>query len=464
MKLTCLQNSAYLNYTSYMQLFLGWLLVIAVAGTALGPTVNQLRRGKLDLFEIRHGFCLYYACALSFSFIPVLVRGEASFLGPQFPQEFAYYIMALILSWWGIICFHLGFSACSRSLLVPSALLRPWSRSRLSFSIGACSMGGYIGIAVWLSKYDWNLASAQLAWRGDGMKEAGYLTFLASKVPLISALLLVGDRIGKRGLRWIDWVFLIVTLIPTFLLGFRSLFILPIVSLLAVWNYAVRPIRMMSIVIYCILLAAASVVYDSSRNFAVVADVSFSDYIYIDLADSFGALTLIERVKGVEIVAAEIEKLRVTSEFRYFVPGVFELTTIVIPRAIWKGKPLSSGEVFTTYFFGEKFKVERNAPDRDVWGGISPTAVGDFYWHAGITGVTVGLFCLGWIFRIVGNTLNRYRRTPSVIVAYAIVLPNAIGMTESVQGYSNSLLLTLGVGVMVLILLSSQHRALKNCS
>ena len=441
-----------------MQMLLGWVLVVAVGGTALAPTVHQLWRGKLDPFEIRHWFCSLYACALSFSFIPVLVRGTASFLGPQFPQEFGYYLAALALAWWGIICFHLGFRACSRSVPLPNTLLQPWSRFGLSFGIGACILIGYIGIAVWLSKYNWNLAAAQLAWRGDGMKGAGYLTFLASKVPVIGALVAVAAQVGRRGLRWIDWLVVVVALIPTTLLGFRALFILPVISLLAVWHYAIRPIRMTRLVGCCALIASASLAYDTGRNFAEVEDIGFVEFMTSNVTERGGVLRLVERIKGVEIVAAEIETLSITGEYRYFGPGVIELATIAIPSAVWDGKPLSSGEVFTTYFFGEKFRVERNAPDREVWGGISPTVVGEFYWHAGILGVTIGLLCLGWLFRLVGNTFRRYRSAPAVIVGYAIVLVHAFGMAEAVQGYANSLLLTGGATTIFLIALSSRHR------
>jgi hypothetical protein len=163
---------------------------------------------------------------------------------------------------------------------------------------------------------------------------------------------------------------------------------------------------------------------------------------------------VVSRSKGTEVLAAVVHKLGETGDYEFGWRGLIEAFTIVVPKTLWADKPLPSGQRFTTYFFSSDLSFSRGA-DLDVWGGISPTVVGELYWNFGVGGVLVGLFLFGRLARLAFNTLRSHPGNPSIVILYAIFLTLFVLSAEAIQGNFNTLVMHVPVILFTWWLLTS---------
>jgi hypothetical protein len=109
-------------------------------------------------------------------------------------------------------------------------------------------------------------------------------------------------------------------------------------------------------------------------------------------------------------------------------PALLEALTIYVPASIWPNKPLPLSVQFSRNIF-------------QVDGGVSPTIVGEGYWHAGLIGVLVLAFVAG-LLHLYYRSIQRHAVTsPSYALLMLSLFPSLVMMAESFQGYFNGLIL-----------------------
>jgi hypothetical protein len=166
-------------------------------------------------------------------------------------------------------------------------------------------------------------------------------------------------------------------------------------------------------------------------------DISMALKFIVDKPEFLFSIFL--RSKGADIISSVINQLHDLSDYSYFFPALFEALTIPIPSALWAGKPVPQGVIFSEKFFG-------------ISGGVSSTVVGEAYWQAGIFGVFFVMIVLGMIFRLFINNVRLYSSNDSVLFLSAAVFPSLIMMAESVQNYMNGIVLIMAFSSFLLIL------------
>jgi oligosaccharide repeat unit polymerase len=231
-----------------------------------------------------------------------------------------------------------------------------------------------------------------------------------------------------------------LALVPAFLLGFRSLLLLPVLQFIIVWNYGYRKIPAKGIILAFIFIIVSFTAYGISREIPSGVAVKPSLFVEAALQNPELIYTVVSRSKGTEVVAAVINKLDQTGDYELGWRSLFETITIIVPKKLWEDKPQAASVRFTTYFFADDLRFSRGY-DAGEWGGISPTIVGEFYWHFGWFGVTFGLYLMGRLAKVLYCTVQQYRNNRSVLVIYAVVFTSFAMFAEAVQGYANSLVM-----------------------
>lgn len=414
-------------------------LMALMLGVGLVPMMVEPIYKRFDPFNLKNAFIVYYLLQLGVSGIPALTTGEASIFGPNPIIDRQFYEIALALSLAGLVCFQLGYYTTRARLALWPVFLYRWPAGRTRTLATIYIMSGFAALAALLSLpgvADYRDFINQ--WRGGELTGIGPVTFAATTLPSIGMLLWAAHK-GKD-LRLLPFALIATAaLAPALVMGFRYLFILPILQSAVIWHYLVRRFTTASIVVLAMFCGLAFTAYGIWRAIPAGIDLDWDVAAQVAADNSEVLYDVALRSKGLEVVASVVKKLDDTGDYQLGVGAPLEAVTSTVPRALWPGKPISNGERFVTYFFGADLAFDRNDYVRDVWGGISPTVVGELYWHFWWPGVLIGMFLLGLVARLAYNTLRANQENKAVVLYYAIFFTHFLGMAEAPQGYLNSL-------------------------
>lgn len=368
---------------------------VFIACLALVPLLFEAILKRLDPLNPRNLFLLLFA--LQFGFYPIYVitggaRAPAMRLavGAGIEQHYAY---AQILAVLGLSFYLLGYSSrvAERAVrFLPRP--QPLDPHRVKFLIWPLFIIGYVAVTIFLFMQGGVrqfLLSREL-WRSQGLiGEGPFMISVGLGLPMAALLpMILRTKHNEPWRRTISrFAFLCVCLLPAFVLGFRSLIIGPILQGIVIVNYRRKEVPLKILVWIGIFLGVFMTLYGLSRE--TISDVSQT----VEDAkpeDSLGLV--IFRTPGTDLVATILSK-DPAQHFDYGITGVIESATIVIPRAIWPGKPLSWGQRFSTTFFGDYLYM--NGIIQETYGGVNPSAIGYFYTQFGMMSVVMGMFLLG---------------------------------------------------------------------
>ena len=424
-----------------------YLMVIIMLLIGVVPMLWEIYTKRFDFFNLKNPFIIYYVLQLGISGLVTFVTGQANReigLDPFFYSEA--YSRSLFLSIVGLMAFQFGYYTQKSFVLRLPVLFRSnWKGERfiwltlLYFLIGAIAFWIFLRVNGGLSAF----LMEREAWRTGGLIGQGILMFPASTLLSIAAVIYFIGTIYQTTSKALPIKCILLfglALVPPFFMGFRSAIGLPVLQFLVVWNYGYKKISTIKLVLFLALLAIGFTLYGISRELPTGVDIDTSAFIETAIANPELIYAVISRSKGTEVVAAVINRLDQTGEYDYGWRSLLEAITIVIPKTLWSGKPQPSGERFTTYFFADDFRLARGY-DRDAWGGVSPTVVGELYWHFGWVGVVVGLYLLGRIGKFIYSTFQRNINNKSVLLVYAILYTSFAMFAEALQGYVNGLVM-----------------------
>jgi len=358
------------------------------------------------------------------------------------------YTRALLISTAGLVVFHTGYYAHGRSFLPLPLILRvEWEKKRvvfiviLYFAVAAISFLTLLHINGGVVSF----LEGREAWRAGGLKGQGFLIFPATGLAVIAVLVNLLSKVINNGERkkrfWVtSFILLILSSIAPITMGFRSAIALPIIQFMLIWHLAYRKIKTKNLILASLFIITGFTLYGIIREIPTGVDLNSAALKRIVIENPELAYGIVSRSKGTEVVASVIHKLDETKEYEFGWRGLVEALTIIIPKSIWENKPAPVGERFTTYFFGDALRLLRGS-EQEVWGGISPTAVGELYWHFGWIGVLIGLYVLGKIIRITYNTVLHHARNKGVLLIYAILYTSFAMFAETFQGYVNGIMI-----------------------
>lgn len=421
------------------------------------------RRYGFDVFHPVTLFVIYLFVQLGVSnvlYVLFGVKGEFSLPLPNYVPQ---YFEATCLGILATVLVIAGALSVGRTRLPIATILFPpisWLRllmiASILFPLGYSALLILIGMHGGLTEF----IAGRETWRAVGVIGQGMLVFPATTLLSIVALLMLARayaeprRISRRILAML---MLGLSVAPAMLLGFRSAILLPLVQGVLIVNYSGWPLSRWRIALLTLATILFFTGYGLYRELSVNTTPTTDAVLSLAMDRPELALAAMVRSRGADVVATVIDKLALTGEFDYGAESLMELATIWIPNALWDDKPIPSHMRFTTYFFGSTLAASRTDHD-GYFGGISPTFVGETYWHLGYLGVVMCALLWGIVGQILYNTLKHHQQRYSFLVFYALFWSSFVMSAEIIQSYVNTFLLAAASGLVLLTLSASRAR------
>lgn len=438
------------------------VLVCAIIATGVGPMAIEAARGEFTFVNPKNLFVAHYVVVLGLSGLMLIVAGPSTLFWRDYTATPDVYQRALWVSLAGLIAFHAGYYLQRRVYVRPPWLfLAPWSPRRVCLVAALCYAAGALAFAAIIRENGGlgDFLRGRDAWRAIGFKGHG-VAFLActTLVALASHLLFitfVGPRTRRRTVALVLLAYALGAL-PAYVIGSRSLLAMPLVQLVILWHVRRRriPTGTLLAIVACFLVALTS--YGIVRS-VPPGEPGDAAHLREVVGEHPGLLFApVARVRGVEILADVMHRLGETGAYDTSPRSVVEVATIMIPSSLWRQKPLSTIERFSTDFYGDDFIYVRG-PIATTFGGVSPTIATELYWHLGTGGVVIGLFLFGIAVRVVYHTIREFEYSNGVLLLY-VAWYTAIGMTaETLQLYVNTAVITTVLIVLLLIAVTARR-------
>jgi oligosaccharide repeat unit polymerase len=276
------------------------------------------------------------------------------------------------------------------------------------------------------------------SWRSSNISGEGVYMFPATFLIFLSFQFYLTPRI-KNFSRFKLLILTITILIPAYLIGFRSLMVIPIIQLLFTYHFIVKGFatsRLLSLSVIFLLFFTITALY---RIIPKEVELSIDDKFEIISNNPEIIFNSINRVRGIEVLSTVMKKLDETHKHRNGFKIIYEAITIPIPHFLWSSKPESSGVAFTKFFFRENINYVRNTND-DFVGGTSPTIVGELFWHFGWFSIFI-FFFIGIIYKQYFELIKKTTSSQFLFSVLIILVPSFIFFAEAIQGYLNTIVL-----------------------
>lgn len=318
----------------------------------------------------------------------------------------------------------------------PAERAQPWRVMRINAVCAGFYVVGYLAFLVLMllnGGYDEFQIEREL-WRTSEIKGQGWALFPATTMLAIAmCAVLINNRAlftGKAGLAWLLLIYG-VTIIPAMNLGFRSFIFLPLIQILYFYHTRIAKINFILIFIAAIIFIIAFTLYGAAREIPFRASfgsyANYLEYLFVNRPDL--AYVALLRSMGADIVLRVINEMGTSDDYVMLLPSFIEAITIPIPSALWSNKPEALSVEFARGMFG-------------LGGGVSPTIVGEGYWHGGLLGIfalTMAVGALHAHFRTIEKNISSQNSQLWALSLY----PSLIMMAEAFQGYLNGLVLIL---------------------
>lgn len=411
---------------------------------ALLPLLCEVGQNVFDPLNPRNLFLL--AIALQFGFYPLFILNGGTRI-PMFSYASgsgieAHYVGAQLLAALGLVCYLRGYSSRRLARRMERMLPRPrpFDPQRVETISRFLFLAGYLGAAAifWKEGGISQFLENREQWRAGGMSGSGIFLMPASMwlpaAALVPMIQLTRAQESSRKLA-ATLAFLCICLIPVFLLGFRTLIVIPVMQCFAILHYLRHRVSVLRCISAGLILVSLMTLYGLSRGAEVagleaieaVGPRASLDYVFF-------------RCPGTDTVATILNQSR-SADFEYGVSSVIEAATILIPRWLWNDKPVSWGEQSTTRFFADYLYMTGNV--RETYGGVSPTAIGYFYLQFGWPSVALGMFFMGAATKMLYGYGLRYAGPNTAFLLFILIWPLPVMAAEAPPNAFNQVVITL---------------------
>ena len=356
------------NYSSAQWITQSTAVFILCA--ALIPLLCEASQQVLDPLNPRNLFLL--TIALQFGFYPLVILNGGTRI-PMFGYASgsgieAHYVGAQLLAALGLVCYLLGYSSRRLARRMERMLPRPrpFDPQRAKALAWCLFLAGYLGAAAIFSQQGGlsQFLENREQWRAGGMSGSGILLMPASMwLPAAALLPMIQlTRVQEPARKLVTRLALLgICLIPVYLLGFRTLIVIPLMQCFAILHYLRHRVSVLRCVSVGLILVSLMTLYGLSRS---------AEVLNLEAIEAAGPRASLDyvffRCPGTDTVATILNSTRF-ADFEYGVSGVIEAATILIPRWLWNDKPMSWGEQSTTHFFADYLYMTGNV--RETYGG-----------------------------------------------------------------------------------------------
>jgi len=257
--------------------------------------------------------------------------------------------------------------------------------------------------------------------------------------------------------------------IPTLILGFRLTFAIIFLQFVTCWHYlksTITPKKLIAVLgIVVILMTGYGIIRSYIELFGVTGVTKVS--MLTEDADLYSILVspMITRTHSTEVVVATLQAIENgKSTFKSIHHSIIEAITIFIPHAVWEDKPKGQMLDFGSEVIGDYLWWRGKGIMPDATGGTSPTAVGFFYWYLGSLGVAFGMFVIGVLYKAAYKYLTVNRNDPSRVIIYSVIAGTLVAAAESPQDSFNSLVPKLILSLITMFLITAKFGVTRHVS
>jgi hypothetical protein len=392
---------------------------------------------------------IYLALEIGVYTLYVLVSGQDfKLLDIASDIDVRWILLALLTSILGVITFHLGYFAAGtkrngaaqppRSFVVQRVSLLAWiSAPIVAYSIYSVffSRGGFAG---------YQETFVEMRYSGT---TTGYFSYLASGFVSILALLLFVTSLKEKPLCSVliaSIVLFAIAVITAGLTGFRIMLAPVLLSTAACYHYKKRWLTKTKTLAFFIVLYLLFAVYGVIRERVETGGAQRQ------ASTQQFAESVLLRVPGVEMVGITIGKILDGEPYQKAWPAFWESMTILIPRSIWYSKPIPQSMVYGERIMGY-YAFLRDGRESANTGGYSMTVIGYLYWQFGIVAVAIGMFGLGYLFRLTYQIFMSRPLDHSVSFIYLSIYGNMPKFAEAPQDCFNGILIILFFAIPIAI-------------
>ncbi len=445
-----------------------YLLCFLVLCVFILPIIYEINTNKFDIFNIKNGFLFYLV-------LQVLVSGlisinidfdDVTSLSLKYSgTQLIYFNKAVLALFFALIFFQLGYYLNNKSFKIPPKFPEKFKKRKVNFCLTLFLILGYVSFIILINN-NGGLSSFienTETFRAGGLIGQGFLIYPATRLISISVCIyliyIFSNKLQTRSKK-IIFIIILLSLVPAYFMGFRSFLIIPLISFSLIYNYACKKFSVKSILIS---FSALIIIFTSLGIYRAIpkgTNIDYNSLIYIVKEKPQLLYSFLVRSKGTEVLASVIKDMEDNGNYELGYKSVIELSTIIIPQSIWKNKPIPSSIRFTNRFFGDLLNYKRNV-FKDDWSGISPTILGEAFWNFGWFGITLGMFILGLLYKIIYLTFLRNRHNNFILLIYALIFPSLCLSAESFQGYFNGLSLDFYFLIFTLLIINSYFKLIK---
>lgn len=317
----------------------------------------------------------------------------------------------------------------------PPTVAAPWPRTRVNLIAAGMLLIGYVAFfsLIYINGGFAAFAETREAWRTAGVGGQGWVLFPATTMPAIAmCAIMVTNRDQFAGRTGIVKLFLLYAVVafPASQLGFRALIFLPLLQAGFFYHSFIRRIPGRHILVGSLALMVAFTLYGIQREVPYrESHGSYLEYLrYIYLSRPDITYTVVLRSMGADIVQQVIDHMRTFGDYVLLYPALVEAVTIAVPSGLWPDKPLPLTVQFSRNLFG-------------IDGGVSPTIVGEGYWHGALPGLVLMMIIVGLLHAYFRWLQRQSGTKPASALLMLSIYPSLIMMAETFQGYFNGIVL-----------------------
>lgn len=398
------------------------------------------KNGRLSLFDFKYIFEVYYIiclplCNFAYDLFDLRYNDDrTAYLFTGFNRD---RISLLILL--GFVCFVFGHCICYKaSIKVRGDFLKAkWKENRIIPVITFLIFAGYLSFFFLIIKggglYEF-LRNIQ-TFRNTGLVGNGLWLYSCSDLLSMCFLIYLVSR--KKVSKLKIFSLLVICATPSVFLGFRGKALALLLEAIAVYYVYIKKISVKYVFLILASIGGLFIVYGLVRDKGIASSS----------LESFSAaetmMYSLFRVQGSEILGVVLNKLDVTRDFQCGYKTILEAITILVPHAIWPGKPTPKSVVFSETFFG-------------LNGGVSPTILTELYWDFGVLGVTLGMFMVGLAVSLSYNTIVQMKSNSSKVL-YGMLFYQIFLLAEAISGPLNGIVILTFFYLFVMGLLTVKY-------
>lgn len=398
-----------------------WILVFL--GLSFLPMVCWRDKSRDAALDPKNLFIIYLAIQIGITGFVTVLSGESTIFGAD-PLRYAdLYSRVFMYASAGIAAFHLGdFFVRSRLGRGSESFQDRFDQRRTTRLLFVAYAIGYGLFFVFLQSQGGlsTFLNNRELFRNSSGGGGQIIIPPAVMMPYASVIYAISRLNPKSTNREILLVALAIALAlpPAVILGFRWLLIPPMLFFGLIYQFRCRKMNFKKVGLALAGFVIVFSVYGIQRNIAEVKH--FGVELKPDMINGrMISNQIFTRSMGAEVVSTVVKSLDHSGGYANPINGLVEAATIVVPRDFWPDKPVPRTIEFTTTFFGSII-TERDDNVRQSYGGVSPTAIGEFYCYGGVVAVLAMMFAFGVIASMAYRFLLANPRSDMILIGFLI--------------------------------------------